>query len=107
MNAPRFSLRMLLVAMTYIAVVLIAFISGSAEWSDTVYSISIGVMLVATVAAVFLNESGRTFWRGFCLVGWIYMFLAFGPFTANNVREHLLTHRILMGCQRVLALATI
>jgi len=102
MTLPRFSLNAFLVTTAYIAVVVGAVVAGTYEWADTVFTISLGVILVATLAAVFLSSASRTFWRGFCLIAWIYMFLVFGPM-ADELRQHLVTDRALKVCQRVLA----
>jgi hypothetical protein len=94
---------MLFVSMVYVAVVLVALASSSLEWAIVVYSISIGVILVATLAAVFLSDARRTFWRGFSLIAWIYMILAFATSLEGTKRQDLVTHRILETLQRTLA----
>ncbi|HJQ79971.1 MAG TPA: hypothetical protein VJ828_08455 [Lacipirellulaceae bacterium] len=79
MNAPRFSLRMLFAAMAYLAIILVAIGTGSLGWANVVYNITIGLLIVATLMVVFSPASPRTFWRGFCLIAWIYLFLALAP----------------------------
>lgn len=103
MPAPRFSIRTLLVATAYIAVVVTAFVSGTERWADFVFSLSIAIILVATLAALCLRDSRRTFWRGFCLVAWIYSALVFGPGLAGSIRSHLVTNEILRSFHRELA----
>jgi hypothetical protein len=67
-----------------------------------VFNVSLGIILVATAAALSLNDARRTFWRGFCLIAWIYMLIAFVPME-NQLRERLVTDRILAPLHRVLA----
>jgi hypothetical protein len=89
--------------MAYVALVVIAFTSGSLYWADTIFTCAIAILLVATTAAVFVHDGRQVFWRGFCLIGWIYMFLAFGPWTEGNIRSSLMTHHALEKLQRLLA----
>jgi hypothetical protein len=102
-RAPRFSIRTLLIGMTYAAVVMLAFMSGASLWSDIVYSCTIFTLFVATLAALFLNNGRRTFWQGYCIIGWVYIFLGFIPSTENSLRDHLVTQQALALVQRVVA----
>jgi hypothetical protein len=102
MSLPRFSLRAFLIATVYIALVITAVIRCTDEWADAVFSASLGILLVATLAGFFLSDSSRTFWLGFCLTAWIYMFLAFAPMEAR-LRDRLTTDRILIAAQRFVA----
>ncbi len=103
MNAPRFSLRLLLAVMAYLATVLAAIGTGSLAWANVVYSLTIATLMVATLASVFSTDSPVTFWRGFCLIAWIYLFLTLAPdrqfqnpYDINTgSQDGLLTHQIL------------
>jgi hypothetical protein len=101
MSLPRFSLRAFLIATAYIALVITAAMRCTDEWADAVFSISLGLLVVATLAGSFLSDSSRTFWLGFCLTAWIYMFLAFAPMEAR-LRDRLITDRILIASQRII-----
>jgi hypothetical protein len=89
--------------MAYVAMVVIALASGSLYWADTIFTCTIAILLVATTAAVFLHDGRQVYWRGFCLIAWIYMFVSFGPWTEGNVRSSLMTHHALEKLQRLLA----
>jgi hypothetical protein len=102
MTVSRFSLRTFFAAVAYIAVVIVAMVAGTPQWAAVVFSISLAIVLVATLAAFFLSNSKRTFWRGFSLVAWIYLFIAFGPME-GQLRKYLVTDQILSPCQRILA----
>ena len=56
MHVPRYSLRTLLIATAYIAVVVMAFDSGTWLWALSVFSLSIGMTLLATLAALFASD---------------------------------------------------
>ena len=102
MDAPQFSLRVLLVSTAYIAAVFGGFVAGSDLWADLIFSLTIAIILFATLAAFFCgNTLERIYWRGFCLVAWIYLFLSFGPWAAGQVRSHLVTDKILRPIHRI------
>jgi hypothetical protein len=94
MSIPSFSLRAFLVAVAYFAVVVVAAVAGTQPWANAVFSISLGAILVATLAALFLRDPQHTFWRGFSLIAWIYMIIAFGP-TDTRWRQYLVTDSLL------------
>src|SRR4051812_14559894 len=102
MSSPRFSLRMLLAAVAYVALVLTVAATGSLVWANVVFNVTIGGLMIATIVAVFSLYS-PTFWRGFCLIGWIFLFLTLAlhadnvPPNIDNIHaeDRLLTHEIL------------
>jgi hypothetical protein len=103
MWTPRFSLRILLIATAYVAAMIGGFVSGSQLWADIIFSLTIGAILVATLAALFhSNAFSRVYWQGFCVIAWISMFLAFGPWAAGQVRHNLVTDQLLRSIHRLI-----
>jgi len=102
MYALQFSLRVLLVVTAYIAVVIGGFVAGSHLWADVIFSITIAFVLVATLAAIFYTGRQRIYWRGFCIIAWIYLLLAFGPWAEGKVRNHLVTDQVLRPVHRLI-----
>jgi hypothetical protein len=95
---------MLFAAIAYLAIVIVAMGTGSLGWANVVYNVTIGLLMVATLIVVFSNDAPRAFWRGFCLIGWIYLFLALAPGRrfgdpyypeASAPQDGLVTHQIL------------
>jgi hypothetical protein len=104
MSRARFSLRVLLIAMACIAVVMAGLVSGSHLWADVIFSITLAVTLVATLAALFSSTPAtRVYWGGFCVIAWSYLFLTFGPWSVGQVRPHLITDDLLRPVYRRLA----
>jgi hypothetical protein len=105
MSIPSFSLRVLFVVVAYLAIVFASIWIGSLAWASVVYNVTIGILLVASLAAVFYANSGTNFLRGFCLIAWIYIFLAPSRYEQNTPIEHpLVTHQILsIAYERLLA----
>jgi hypothetical protein len=94
----QFSLRTLMVATVYAAVVAAGFHAGTRPWANIVCTVTVGLLLVATLAAIFLTDSRRYFWRGFCVVAWIYAYFAFSS-TTVTLKNRLLTHKALEQIQ--------
>jgi hypothetical protein len=69
---------------------------------DVIFSVTIAIVLLATLAALFDNGTQRDFWRGFCVIAWIYLFLAFGPWAVGQVRDHLVTDQLLRPIHRLI-----
>jgi hypothetical protein len=99
MHAPRFSLRFILIATAYTAVVVAGFVKGTPVWASAVFSISVGILLLATLAALFRGDDDRTYWQGFSIIAWIYLLLAIGTVSVSN---RLVTTRILHESQYLL-----
>jgi hypothetical protein len=55
--------------------------AGTAFWFRTVYTSTVVMLLVATLAARFSHRAGRPFWFGFALFGWAYFLLVLGPWS--------------------------
>ena len=102
-HALRFSTRTLLIIVVYFAAMLLALVTGAGFISDIIYSCTFAIMVFATFAALFRNDSRRVFWRGFCILGWLYLLLVYLPTSDGNFRDHLVTSSVLKGLQRVIA----
>jgi hypothetical protein len=61
-----------------IAVGLAAFRSGSERWFESLYSLTIAVLLLGSVGAKYGREESRPFWFGFALFGWAYLLFGLG-----------------------------
>lgn len=85
----QFSLRTLLVAAVIVAIGCAALIHPTEVWRQAVVSMTVLILLVSTLAAIFGQGSLRVSACGFAVAGSLYFLLAFAP--AFNVREHLLT----------------
>jgi len=54
-------------------------------WDSGVFTLTLGVLLVAILFAVHRTESRRAFWIGFALFGWSYIGLASIPQVASRL----------------------
>ena len=71
-----------LVALTALACT--ALMNASPLWASTWFTLTILLLLPATLAAIF-RPRNRAFWLGFVLFGWAYLFFAFGPWGGRCV----------------------
>lgn len=74
----RFSIGGLMAGVALAAIGLWAFRTGTEAAFRTFYTLTIGVLLVATLAAWLGPEGRRAFWIGFALFGWAGLLLGFG-----------------------------
>jgi hypothetical protein len=58
-------------------------------WQQAAVTVTVSVLLLAPLAAIYLTKSARPFALGFSIAGWIYFLLAFS--SVLNVRGYLLT----------------
>src|SRR4051794_36572493 len=86
MTSTRLSLSGLMVVIAILAAEFAAMRSGSQLWFSTIYSITLLVLLVATLAARFRRGGARAFWFGFALFGWAYFLMALGPWSGLEER---------------------
>jgi hypothetical protein len=75
----RYSLAGLLLLVLLIAVALAAFVNASPTWATLVVSTTVGVLMMATVAAFSTPAKTRRFAAGFAACGWMYLVLVLGP----------------------------
>jgi hypothetical protein len=96
----RFSLWTMMAVVSVFAVACAAFRSATETWASAAFTLSLGVLLFAVLAALFRRGESRVFWLGFVCFGVPYLVLTFGPWFAANVRDHLLTSKLLAVAYR-------
>jgi hypothetical protein len=106
MRKLQFSLASVLVGVSIIAAWCAALRFASELWATLWFSLAIGAVLTAVVGAIFRRGEPRAFWTGFILFGSSYLLLVFGPWFDGNVRQHLLTERLLLYLHPKLQQAT-
>jgi hypothetical protein len=91
MRAFRMSIAGLMALVLFLAVGLAAFRSGTETWFRSLYTATIGVLLLSILAARFSRGILSAFWFGFAVVGWSYLLLGFGlqPGEGRNAYEEL------------------
>jgi hypothetical protein len=95
LRAFQFSLTSLFGLTVLVALACTALLNATPLWSSTWFSLTIFVLLLGTLAAIFRQGSRRPFWIGFGLFGWVYLLLAFEPWADQYVAPVLLsTHGI-------------
>ena len=91
----RFSLATLMSVVAVAAFIVAALRFASAFWASAAFTLSVAVLLFSLLAVVFRRDASRAFWVGYLLFGWAYLAIVFGPWFSSNVRDHLLTSKIL------------
>src|SRR5262245_16204227 len=92
MKPFRFSLLTLMGVVILFAVAFASLRSASKLWASIILTVTLGLLSVALLGAVFLIERKRAFCAGAAMTGWIYALLTFGPWGfRENVADHLLT----------------
>jgi hypothetical protein len=98
MPTLRFTILGLLAATTFVAVGSLALVYATAWWAAAALSAALGVLVWGVLRATYRQGGTRAFWIGYCLVGWIYLAMAFWPGTdsvVTELRSHLLTTQLL------------
>jgi hypothetical protein len=95
MNRMRFSIASLLIWVALLGVGITALRSGSPLWANALFSLAIGILTVAVLAAVYRRGRRRAFWVGFASCGWVYLLLSLGPGNESLVSPFLITTAIL------------
>ncbi len=83
----RYSLASLATVIVVLSIYSAALAQGDDLWPQISVTLTVAVLLFATLAAVFSRS--RTFAMGFSIVGWLYFTIVFSGFA--GVRENLLT----------------
>lgn len=68
--------------------------SPSEAWANGAFSLAVLVLGLASLRAAFGRGLARDYWRGFTVMGWGYLFLAFGPWSDVHIAPLLLTKTI-------------
>lgn len=91
----RFSLASLVAAVFVIALWCAALRQSSKLWASALFTLTVGVLFIALLGAVYDRAGRRAFWLGFSLFGWGYHLFVFGPWFRSATNELLLTTRLL------------
>src|SRR2546422_2969926 len=94
MNLLRFSLLSLLLLVVAAAFAFAALRSMSDVWASAAFTLTLAVLCMAILRAIFQEGGHRAYWTGFAVVGWTYPLVAFSPFLKSESPE-LLTSKFL------------
>ena len=86
----RYSLASLAAVIVGLSIYSAALAQGDNLWPQISVTLTVSILLFATLTAVFSRNSSRNFAMGFSIVGWLYFAIVFSGF-AGGVRENLLT----------------
>jgi AcrB/AcrD/AcrF family len=76
MRDPRFNIASLLGAISFVAIGFAALREANELWDSGLFSLALGLLLIAVLLAVHRTEARRAFWMGFALFGWVYLSLS-------------------------------
>ena len=76
MHHLRFKIAGALGAIFFVAVGFAALREADELWDSWLFSLTLGLLLVAVLLAAHRIGAGRTFWIGFALFGWGYLSLS-------------------------------
>jgi hypothetical protein len=87
----RYSLASLFIILLYVSIMCAALVNATGIWPQIAVTLTVGILILFTLAAVCREDQTRRFARGFAITGWIYFLLV----SANliNVR-YLLTDSV-------------
>ena len=95
MSRPRFSIGSLMVVVLFCGVGAAALRSSSGLWAQVLFTLTLAMLGVAALGALYRRGARRASWAGFVLFGGGYLALCFGPWAAGEVRPHLATSALL------------
>lgn len=87
----QFSIRTLLLVAVVVAIGCAALIHPTEMWRQAIVTMTILIIMISTLAAIFGHGNVRASAGGFAVAGWLYFLLAFSP--SLSIREHLLTSK--------------
>jgi hypothetical protein len=79
MRRLRFSIASLLMLVLFVAVAIGALREATDIWDSAVFSLTLGLLLVAVLLAVHRTDRIRAFWVGFALFGSVYLAVSLVP----------------------------
>ncbi len=91
MRRFRFHLGTLVILILLLGVGFAALRESNEIWDGSVFSITLGMLLISILLAVHRAEKRRAFWLGFALFGWIYLGLCLVP----SIESRLITTKAL------------
>jgi hypothetical protein len=80
----RYTLPTLAAVVTGIAIACAALLKANAWIASTAWTLLFLLLSWATVAAILAAPRRRGFWAGFAVVGWLYLVVGIGPFSAYH-----------------------
>jgi hypothetical protein len=85
----RYSLGSLFLVLLYLSIAFAALVNATGVWPQVAVTLTLAILVVVSLGAIFWNERRRVFAIGFSATGWLYFLLVFSSVT--NVRPYLLT----------------
>jgi hypothetical protein len=85
MPDPRYNIAGMLGAISLVAVSFAALREATDQWDSALFSLTLGLLLVAALLAIHRTGARRAFWMGFALLGWSYLGLALVPSTESRL----------------------
>ena len=91
MRRFRFHLGTLVIFVLVLGVGLAALRESNDIWDSSIFSITLGILLISFLLAIHRTERRRAFWLGFALFGLIYLGLSLVP----SIQSRLITNKAL------------
>lgn len=91
MRRIRFTISSLLIVVLFAGLGFAALREANEIWDSSIFSTTVGILVISTLPAVHRTEKRRAFWLGFALFGWIYLGLSLVP----SIESRLTTTRTL------------
>lgn len=85
----RYSLGSLFLVVLYVSVACAALVNATGIWPQVAITLTLAILVLFSLRAVFGNERWRVFSIGFSALGWLYILLVFSDVT--SIRPYLLT----------------
>jgi hypothetical protein len=85
MKRIRFNIASLLGVIWVLGVGFAALRESSDLWESGIFSVTLGMLSISILLAVYRTEQTRAFWIGFAVFGWIYLALALMPSTESGL----------------------
>ena len=79
MRRFRFHLGTLVILVLLLGIGFAALRESNDTWDSSIFSITLGVLLISILLAIHRTEKSRAFWLGFALFGWIYYVASLVP----------------------------
>lgn len=91
----RFSIGTLMMVVLVCGVAIAALHRASDTWAGVLLSLTMFLLGVAVIGAVYRQNATRAWWFGFALFGWGYLTLSSAPWFADQIRPRLPTTELL------------
>ena len=79
MRRPRFTIRSLLLVITFVGVAVAAVRASTDAWDSGILGLTLLGLLTAVLLAIHRTDRWRAFWLGFALFGWAYLVASLIP----------------------------